>query len=112
LSREPAKRMQNCLNRLGIDLTVCWRPEPNKSVHGEIKHGVLLLYDEDEQDAWKTFMHEVLEFRFQQVTQPYRMIVNSLIEVIEKLTYSRKEEFLDFMPIFMKSIEEAKPEEK
>ena len=108
MTRDPVKRMEKCLSRLGINLTVCWCPEPNKSVHGEIKHGVLLLYDEDEQDAWETFMHEVFEFRFQQVTQPYRLLVNSLIETIEKLTYSKKEEFLEFVPTLIKFIDEAK----
>ena len=108
MGKDAAKRMQNCLNQLGIRLTVRLCPEPNTNTHGEIKQGVLLIYDEDEQDAWDTFTHEVFEFRFQQVTQPYRMLVNSLIEVIEKLTYTRKEEFLDFLPKLTQSIQKAK----
>jgi len=37
-----------------------------------------------------TFQHEVYEFKFKEITFPYRTLVNSLIERVEKLTYERK----------------------
>ena len=101
-------KMQNCLNRLGLPLRVLWIPEDNSARHGEIKSNCILVYDRDETEAWSTFQHEVYEFKFKEVTYPYRTLVNSLIEAVEKLTYERKEKFLDFLPQISKVISEAK----
>ena len=42
--------------------------------------------------------HEVYELKFKKVTFPYRILVNSLIEAVEKLAYERKEKFLESLP--------------
>jgi hypothetical protein len=99
------KKMQACLKRLGIQLYVRWAPDPTKNKHGEISGYIILLYDENEAEAWQTFTHELLEYKFKGVCETYRSIINSLIETLEKLTYSRKEEFLEFVP---KALEEMK----
>jgi len=36
------------------------------------------------------------------------MLVNELIGVIEKLTYQRKEEFLDFLPVLFDTVKTEK----
>ena len=100
--------MQNCLDNLGFPLRVCWMPNAKSLMHGEIKSGNIFLYDGNENDAWKTFTHEIFEYRFQKVTKPYRMLVNGLIEVIEKLVYERKEEFIDSIPILIEFINKSK----
>ena len=91
-------RMQNCVDRLGLPLKVLWMPEDNSVKHGEIKSNCILIYDRDEAEAWLTFEHEVYEYKLKDVTFCYRTLVNSLIETIEKLTYKRKERFIEFMP--------------
>lgn len=91
-------RMQSCLDRLGIPLKVFWIPKADSSKHGEICLNSLLIYDKDENEAWLTFEHEVYEFKFKEVTYAYRVLVNSLIEGLEKLVYERKENFLEFLP--------------
>lgn len=98
------EKMQSCLNNLGISLTVVWTPDKTKKVHGEICDKILLIYDLSEEDAWQTFTHEVCEWKLQQVTRPYRLLVNELIGVVEKLTYQRKEEFFDFLPVVFETI--------
>lgn len=101
-------KMQNCLDRLGVPLKVLWIPKPNNDKHGEINSNCLFIYDRDEPEAWLTFEHEVYEFKFKEVTYAYRTLVNSLIEGFEKLTYERKERFLEFLP----KIAEVTKEEK
>ena len=91
-------RMQKCLDQLGVPLKVLWIPKDDGAKHGEISSNCLLVYDRDECEAWLTFQHEVYEFKLKEVTFPYRTLVNSLIETIEKLTYDRKEKFLEFLP--------------
>lgn len=101
-------RMQSCLDRLGIPLKVLWVPKVESSKHGEISSNFLFIYDKDENEAWLTFEHEVYEFKFKEVTYAYRVLINSLIDAVEKLTYERKERFLEFLPQISNAIAEKK----
>jgi hypothetical protein len=92
------KRMQRTLDRLGIPLVVAWTPNADMSVHGEIKQNVLCVYDEQPDEVWATFLHEVIEYKLKKVTRVYRSMINSLIEGYEKLVYQEKEEFIEFIP--------------
>jgi len=104
-------RMQSCLDRLGIPLKILWIPKEEGSKHGEISSNSLLIYDKDEAEAWLTFEHEIYEFKFKEVTYAYRTLVNSLIEGFEKLTYERKEKFLEFLPKIAEIIKEEKAQQ-
>lgn len=91
-------KMQRCLDKLGVPLKVLWKTEAGNPEHGEISSDCLFIYDSDEREAWLTFEHEVYEYKFKEVTYAYRTLANSLIETVEKLTYERKERFLEFLP--------------
>jgi len=103
-------RMQKILEKLNIPLKVAWTPNPNHDKHGIIEQTsrTIFLFDEKPEDAWQTFMHEALEWKFKRVSQAYRTIINSLIEALEKVVYTRKEEFLEFMPQLFRMVEEEK----
>jgi hypothetical protein len=101
-------RMQKCLDQLNVPLQVLWIPKDEASKHGEIRSNCILIYDREEAEAWLTFEHEVYEYKFKEVTFPYRTLVNSLIEALEKLTYERKESALTFFAKASKSIREGK----
>ena len=104
------KQMQVCLNQLGINLVVSWKLNQSKSVHGEIKGNVIFLYDDSEEEAWTTFTHEATEYKLQAVTRPYRILINNLIEVVEKSVYAEKEQFIDFLPKMIELIKENQAE--
>ncbi len=104
------EQMQDFLCRLGVNLNVRWQPDCSKSVHGEIKEDVIFLYDSNEAQAWQTFMHEVTEYKLQNVTRPYRLMINSLIETFEKSVYAEKEQFIDFLPKMIEVIKENQAE--
>lgn len=99
-------KMQRCLDRLGVPLKAVWVPRVNSAKHGEINSSCLFIYDGDEREAWLTFEHEVYEYKFKEVTYAYRTLINSLIEAVEKLTYERKEKFLEFLPRIFRVIGE------
>jgi hypothetical protein len=102
------KRMQKTLNRFEIPLVLCWKSDNTKSIHGELRNNVLFIYDENENDAWDTFIHEIFEFKLKRVTIIYRTMINSLISGYEKLCYERKEEFLESLPKVIEAIQELK----
>lgn len=104
------KKMQHCLASLGIPLTVSWTPDLSKNVHGELKGIKLFIYDENPQDAWSTFTHEVAEYRLQSVTRPYRLLINALIETFEKIEYAEKEQFVEFLPRIIQVIKQTQGE--
>lgn len=106
--KNPEQKMQSALDRLGIPLKVCWVPKPNIDKHGELASNLLLIYDQNEADAWETFEHEIYEWRFKEVTFSYRTVINCLIGAIEKLTYERKENFLEFLPRVSEIIKEVR----
>ena len=101
------KQMQDCLDQLGISLVVLLNPDNSKSVHGEIKGNVIFLYDSEKAEAWSTFTHEVTEYKLQAVTRPYRILVNNLIEAVEKSIYAEKEQFIGFLPKMIEIIKES-----
>lgn len=101
------QQMQQITDKLGIPLHVSWVPKDSDK-HGELCDGQLLIYDQTESAVWSTFQHELLEFKFKDVVRGYRLIVNSLIEMIEKMTYAKKEEFLEFVPILVQTVKEVK----
>ena len=104
------KAMQSCLDRLGIPLSLVWNPDPSERIHGKIDESskTLLIYDGDVDQAWQTLMHEVLEWRMRDALRLYREITNSLIELVEKECYRRKEKFLESVPTIVKVIDEAR----
>jgi hypothetical protein len=104
------KQMQDCLNQLGINLVVLWTPNESKSVHGEIKGNIIFLYDSEKAEAWSTFTHEITEYKLQAVTRPYRILVNNLIEAVEKSIYAEKEQFIEFLPKMIEVIKQRQVE--
>jgi hypothetical protein len=103
-------KMQRCLDKLGLSLRVVWAPNRNHDKHGLIEESsrTIFLFDEVESEAWATFTHEILECRLKDVTKTYRALINGLIEVFERLTYERKEAFLESIPQILKTIEEQR----
>jgi uncharacterized phage-like protein YoqJ len=104
------KQMQDCLNQLGINLVVLWIPNESKSIHGEIKGNVIFLYNSEKAEAWNTFTHEITEYKLQAVTRPYRILVNNLIEAVEKSIYAEKEQFIEFLPKMIEVIKQRQME--
>jgi hypothetical protein len=100
LEEKVNEKMQKCLDHLGVPLTVAWIPSSGHDQHGQLKLSsrTLFIFDLKEEEAWQTFVHEVLEFRLKDILGYYRKVINGLIEIIEKLCYEKKEEFLEFIP--------------
>ena len=105
------EQMQDCLCRLGVNLNVRWQPNCSKSVHGEIKGNIIFLFDSSESEVWQTLTHEVTEYKLQKVTKPYRLLINTLIEAVEKSIYTEKEQFIDFLPKMIETIRESQEDE-
>lgn len=102
------QRMNQFLGKVGLEGWTCvWTPDASKKMHGEIlpRDRLILIYSSTNSEAWLTLLHEVLELRLRRVLKPYRLLVNSLIEVLEKTAYLEKERFLEDLPGILRVFE-------
>ena len=75
---------------------VRWLPDSSSArARVFLEKQTIEIYDSDEEAAWSTLIHEVVELRLRPVIRPYKEMCNALIGTIEKLTYARKEQFID-----------------
>ena len=83
--------MTETLNKLGLsEWRVTWKPGCSSTKRGETlpENKLILVYDMKPEDAIETLLHEVLEIKIRGVTQPYRSLVNVLLEWADKVAYS------------------------
>lgn len=94
-------RMSRTLGRVGLgNWRVCWLPDASYPYQGRALPEKLLIeiHNEDEEEAWETFIHEVLEIKFHSALRPYMVLVNKLIEGYQQIVDSEKERFLEELP--------------
>ena len=92
------EKAKNALSRLGVGhWRVCWLPDPSYSIRGRVvpEKQVIEIYDSDEEAAWSTFIHEIVEIKLRSALRPYRILVNKLIEGYQELADGEKDRFID-----------------
>jgi hypothetical protein len=90
LLRKELKHLKIILN-VNNKLTLKYRPDKNAKLAGEVKGSLLYVYDSDQETALATLRHEILDYAISKAIEPYRKIVNKLIEILNEEAYERKE---------------------
>ena len=69
------------------------RPNPYHENHGEYlpDENLILIYDVNPEDAIRTFVHELFEYRLTPLLNKYRLLINALIDFYEKSLEQEKE---------------------
>lgn len=83
------------LSGLGLDLTVVWEPSSDKAFSGEVKGNTIYIYEMREGKAADVLRHEFLDYCISQAIEPYRMVTNKLIKLINEYAYKRKERIVE-----------------
>jgi len=88
------EQMNAILEKMQIPLKAVWLPTPDSKEHARIlpEENLLMIYDEQEAEAWTSLLHEVVEWRFRPVEKIYRDAFNSLVGLLEQVAYAKKEE--------------------
>jgi hypothetical protein len=92
------ERTKNALTHLGLcPWQVCWLPDSSIPIRGRTLPKKLLIeiFDLDEEDAWNTFVHEIVEIKLRSALRPYRVLVNKLIEGYQELADKEKDRFIE-----------------
>jgi len=98
---EELKRLQNIFG-LALDLHVVWAPGHVKynvdgnPLSGEVRGNVIVIFDEDPEMALETLKHEFLDYVIShEIEEPYKDLINRLIDVFESVMYKRKERIIE-----------------
>jgi hypothetical protein len=73
-------------------------PDSGKSVAGEVRNGVVYVYEEDEVKAMETLKHELVDYLVtSKIVKPLVELVNLLIKSRESDIYREKEKIVDVL---------------
>lgn len=80
---------------LGLGLRdVKWFPR-EEVFSGEVKDGVVYIYDKEPKAAVETLKHEILDYAVMEILEPLIRYVNLQKSLVENLVYRRKESFVE-----------------
>jgi hypothetical protein len=80
---------------MSYELKVKWLPGSSEKLSGEVKGGIIYIYETDEEEAIKTLKHEFLDYAISQILIPYKEVTNKLILQINEDAYRRKERLVE-----------------
>jgi hypothetical protein len=84
------------------NLAVCWIPNSDSPVFGEVKNQKIFLYDSKLENAVSTLKHEYLDFYLsKQLISPLMAVVNLFIELKTNEIYKEKEKVIDCLLKFI-----------
>lgn len=92
------KRAKNILFRLGLGhWQVCWLQDSSCPIRGRAVPDKLMIeiFDLDEEGAWDTLIHEIIEIKMRDTMKPYRILVNKLIEGYQEIADTEKDRFIE-----------------
>lgn len=90
--------MNRVLRRIGLlEWTALWAPDPSKKVNGQVlsDQKTIIVFSEDPEKARDSFLHEVLEVKFQRYVDNNYVTINGLIKIIEQLRHRDKERMIN-----------------
>lgn len=76
---------------LGTSLRVVWLPGESDVYSGEVREGVIYIYEEDRERAVETLLEEFLEYAIFKTSKPYVDLLNALIKAINEEAYRRRD---------------------
>lgn len=99
---EELERLKRLL-KMGYELKVVWLPNGNPNLSGEVKGETIYVYEEELEKALETLRHEFLDYEISQIIEPYKQVANSLILILNKYAYERKEKLIEALTKFLSS---------
>lgn len=92
--REELKKLKGRVGA-GHELRVVWSPSSNSKLSGEVKDGVVYIYENDGVRAVDALKHEFIDYLVSQAIEPYRSVTNRLIQLLNEVAYKKKEDVVE-----------------
>jgi len=97
-------RLQEELERLGVklglslELGVAWMPDVDNGLSGEVRGGVIRIYEVEEDKALQALRHELIDYLItSKIVKPLVDLVNMLIKSREAEIYREKEKLVEML---------------
>jgi len=90
--------MNESLKRIGLgQWKVCWLPQTSSKLKGRIlpERLSIEIYNANKDDAWDTFIHEIIEIKVRSTLRSYMILVNKLIEGYQEIVDAEKDQFIE-----------------
>ena len=101
------------LSMLGSELRVAWEPNSKGPLSGEVRNNVIHVYESDESRAVDVLRHEFLDYAISSTIEPYKVVINELIKLINKSAYKRKEGVVEGLKrLILNTIEDEYPSQR
>jgi hypothetical protein len=81
----------------GHELSLRWLPghvkfSSGRKISGQVQGNIIYIFDEREDDALATLLHEFVEYALvEELITPYKHVINGLISIIEEYAYGRRQ---------------------
>jgi hypothetical protein len=96
------ERLKQTLNT-GYELRVRSIPNGDDKLSGEVKRDCIHIYEENEDEALKTLIHEFLDYAISKAIEPYKQVTNKLIALVNEEAYKRKEKLVETLSTILAS---------
>lgn len=92
-------RFQELATALEVhNLQFRWLPKQSRSLSGEVRNGILYVYESNEEKALETLKHELVDYVLtSKIVSPLVGLVNLLIKSKEMEIYCEKEKIVDLL---------------
>jgi hypothetical protein len=79
----------------GHELKVIWLPSYDSKLSGEVKNNTIYIYESSEDEAIETLRHEFVDYIVSQAIEPYKLVINKLIQLLNETAYEKKEKVVE-----------------
>ena len=90
------------ISKQGLELRVQWMPREDGPLSGEVKGDVIYIYESDEKKALDVLEHEFVDYLVTMGIDPFKLMVNSLIKLVNRMAYLNKEKSVEALRALIK----------
>ncbi len=91
------------IRRLGADhISVSRCARAHGPLSGEVKGNVIYIYESDEEQALDVLEHEFVDYLVTLGIDPLKLMINSLIKLVNRIAYLNKEKSVEALRALMK----------
>ena len=99
---EDELEMMKTISKQGLKLKVLWSPREGGPLSGEVKGKTIYIYESDEEKALDFLEHEFVDYLVTMGIDPFKLMVNSLIKLVNRMAYLNKEKSVEALRALLK----------
>ena len=99
---EDELEMMKTISKQGLGLKVLWLPREDGPLSGEVKGNVIYIYESDEEKALDVLEHEFVDYLVTMGIDPFKLMINSLIKLVNRMAYLNKEKSVEALRALLK----------